>query len=119
MKIAEIKEHKKKYLKSVEAYDKLAACLEAVGRAADGLPGLRLVRATLKEATGALHDMGTTVAMVGEMADELVAEKKICATMRRQGKAAGIVFRYDRENEPEDVTLHAEPVAGDEIDESE
>ncbi|HEV7667291.1 MAG TPA: hypothetical protein VGS22_02125 [Thermoanaerobaculia bacterium] len=105
MKIAEIKEHQGRYRKSVEAYAELQGCLEAVGRAVDRLPGLRLEREKLKKATKALHDMGTTVALVGEFAAELVAEKVIRAKMRRQGAAAGIVFRYDPENELEDVGL--------------
>lgn len=113
MKIAEIKEHQGRYRKSVEAYAELQGYLEAVGRAVDGLPGLRLEREKLKKATKALHDMGTTVALVGEFADELVAEKVIRGKMRRQAAEAGLVFRYDPVSELDDTEMPGTQAAKD------
>ncbi|MEP7012514.1 MAG: hypothetical protein ABJC13_19510 [Acidobacteriota bacterium] len=118
MKIAEIREHQRRYRKSVEAYAELQGYLEAVGRAVDRLPGLRVEREKLKKATQALFDMGTTVALVGEFADELVSEKVIRAKMRRQAAEAGIVFRYDPENELEEIALPGATLAAND-DESE
>ncbi len=95
MKKLELKEARRTYQKSVDAYSHVAAALKAAARACDSLPRAQRARRLIQTGDRALKKLGSTVAFVIETTDQLEEQQRINESIRQQAEDAGLALRYD------------------------
>jgi hypothetical protein len=95
VKKSEIDECLRLYRRALEAVLLLKEKLQATRAAADGIPILARSKRRMEEAERDLDQIGEGLAVLPEVAQALIEEKRLAALLRREAEKRGIVLRYD------------------------
>ena len=109
MKRTEIDECVQAYRDGLDAYSELERNLRAAESATAEvplrIPSVQEARARLAQAYPILSRLGEALAFLPALASQLIEERRISGTFRRQAKAKGLKFRYDEAESGENLAL--------------
>lgn len=110
MRRSELESALRTYRHAIGACEELSVALRSTQDAAEKVPYLRRAVDQLRRAHAALEQIGDGLAILPELVEEVIEEKRISGLLRRQARAQGIKVRYDPELS-KDVTKQTEDIA--------